>query len=141
MEKQRSLEKQLYRAGLWLLPGVAVTVPLLWIWLEGRDLSLSFCPFWLFLGMYCPGCGGTRAVHALLHGRILMSLWYHPLVFYCVVLYLAFMLSWTAARLHLFGVRQGMRFRTGYLYFMLAIVCFNFVAKNVLKFCFGIMMI
>ena len=28
------------------------------------------CPIYLWLHIYCPGCGGTRALAALLHGRL-----------------------------------------------------------------------
>lgn len=43
-------------------------------------------------GFYCPGCGGTRAVKALLHGNILESLRYHPIVVYVVALVIAYTL-------------------------------------------------
>ena len=32
------------------------------------------CLFHQMTGMHCPGCGGTRAVHALLHGHPLKAL-------------------------------------------------------------------
>jgi hypothetical protein len=34
--------------------------------------SLVFppCPLHYFTGMYCPGCGSLRAIHALLHGDL-----------------------------------------------------------------------
>jgi len=28
------------------------------------------CPFLALTHLYCPGCGGIRALHALIHGRI-----------------------------------------------------------------------
>jgi hypothetical protein len=28
------------------------------------------CPFHWLTGLYCPGCGATRALHALLHGDV-----------------------------------------------------------------------
>lgn len=28
------------------------------------------CMFHQMTGLHCPGCGGTRAMHALLHGRV-----------------------------------------------------------------------
>ena len=40
------------------------------------------CLFRIFTGLYCPGCGGTRAVKALLSGQILKSLYFHPFVLY-----------------------------------------------------------
>lgn len=53
------------------------------------DLVQAFrelpCLFRLFTGLYCPGCGGTRAVKALLRGQIGMSLYYHPFVLYLAV--------------------------------------------------------
>src|SRR5580700_9259192 len=32
-------------------------------------------------GLNCPGCGTTRALHALLNGRIVQALAYNPLAF------------------------------------------------------------
>lgn len=80
-------------------------------------------------------------MNALLHGQVIQSLWYHPLVPYTAALYLAFMVSWTVAKLHLFGLKSGMKFRPGYMYGMLVIIGVNFLLKNVLKMCFGIVMI
>lgn len=132
----------MYPVGLLFFGIAAVAIPVLRIfvlpWMESLPAG---CALWTFLGVYCPGCGGTRSVDALLHGRMLQSLWYHPLVPYCVALYLTFMLTWTAAKLHLFGIRKGLKFRVGYLYAMLVIIGVNFILKNVLKFCFGIVML
>ena len=43
------------------------------------------CIFHLLTGLYCPGCGGTRAVKYLLQGDWKNSLIYHPFVLYCVI--------------------------------------------------------
>lgn len=140
-EKQKSLEDELYPVGLLLLSVAAVVIPVLRIfvlpWMDSLPLG---CAFWTFLGVYCPGCGGTRAVKALLDGHLLESLWYHPLVMYGVVLYFSLMISWTFAKLHLFGIKRGLKFRAGYFYGMLVVIAVNFILKNVLKFCFGIVM-
>lgn len=42
------------------------------------------CLFHFITGLYCPGCGGTRAIRALFHGEILKSFCYHPFVLYAV---------------------------------------------------------
>lgn len=92
------LEKQLYLWGL-----AAPFLTLIAVWLHQRLLAPLFpfqgCIWDKMLGIYCPGCGGTRAVLALLHGKPLLSLWYHPFVLYAAVLYACFMLSHTAAGL------------------------------------------
>lgn len=38
------------------------------------------CPIHILTGILCPGCGGTRALHALLHGRLAAALELNPLV-------------------------------------------------------------
>lgn len=90
------LEKQLYLWGL-----AAPFLSFIAIWLHQKLLAPLFpfkgCIWDKMLGIYCPGCGGTRAVLALLQGKPLLSLWYHPFVLYAAVLYAGFMISHTAA--------------------------------------------
>ncbi|MGC8759863.1 MAG: DUF2752 domain-containing protein [Bryobacteraceae bacterium] len=56
------------------------------------------CPFRLCTGMSCPGCGATRAVHALLHLRFEEAWKLNPL--------------WTAAA-PLLALRAAWRMLTG----------------------------
>ena len=51
------------------------------------------CLLYYFTGLYCPGCGGTRAFMALIQGQILKSIYYHPLVVYTVACLLWFFLK------------------------------------------------
>lgn len=39
------------------------------------------CPFRLLTGLLCPGCGGTRALHALLHGDVAAAFAFNPMLF------------------------------------------------------------
>lgn len=48
-------------------------------------LRVAPCMIHRMTGYYCPGCGGTRATYALLQGKIITSLYYHPIVVYGVV--------------------------------------------------------
>jgi Protein of unknown function (DUF2752) len=38
------------------------------------------CPIFIWLHIYCPGCGGTRALAALLHGRLGDAMHWNALV-------------------------------------------------------------
>ncbi|HZO26270.1 MAG TPA: DUF2752 domain-containing protein [Chloroflexota bacterium] len=49
-------------------------IPLAWL-----TSGPSVCPFKIFTGLPCPGCGLTRSAVALLHGDLSTSLFYHPL--------------------------------------------------------------
>lgn len=52
------------------------------------------CLFHSLTGLYCPGCGGTRAVRSLLRGDLRMSFQYHPLVLYAVLVLFLEMILW-----------------------------------------------
>ncbi len=57
------------------------------------------CLFHLITGLYCPGCGGTRAVKFLLRGEVVKSFQYHPLVLYVFVVAAAELISFGLARI------------------------------------------
>lgn len=42
------------------------------------------CPLYSTTGLYCPGCGMSRAVHALMHLDLLGAFGYNPLVFFLI---------------------------------------------------------
>ena len=42
--------------------------------------STFVCPFFTATGMYCPGCGGTRAVYDLTHGDVVGAMSMNPVV-------------------------------------------------------------
>lgn len=84
------------------------------------------------LGIYCPGCGGTRAVAAFLRGDFLTSFICHPLVLYTAAVGGWFLLSQTIARISRHRLNIGMKYRDGYVWAALVIVIINFIVKNLL---------
>ncbi|MDR0974131.1 MAG: DUF2752 domain-containing protein [Ruminococcus sp.] len=63
------------------------------------------CIFSSVSGIPCMGCGGTRAVFALMHGDILASFHYHPLVIPAVIIFGVYFSS-----LFIFGKETAKRF-------------------------------
>lgn len=51
------------------------------------------CYFQSVTGLYCPGCGGTRAFFSLLRGDFVRSFMFHPAVLYVAVTYVVFMIT------------------------------------------------
>jgi len=45
-----------------------------------ETIIFPHCPFHTLTGLYCPGCGSLRAIHELLHGRIVSALDLNPLM-------------------------------------------------------------
>jgi hypothetical protein len=70
------------RKWLWLLVLGAAGV-LAWVLYRFPPDQYAFyprCAFFALTGLKCPGCGGLRAVHEILHGHFLNALDYNPLV-------------------------------------------------------------
>lgn len=94
------------------------------------------CTFYTATGYYCPGCGGTRAVTAMLRGNIFSSLYYHPFVLYISVYYIVFELSHTLDIMTK-GKIRGLRFCPLYFYIGIGIIIVQWVAKNYVRFKYG----
>lgn len=91
---------------------------------------LGPCVFHRLTGYYCPGCGGTRAVQALLAGRPFLSFCYHPFVLYGVVVCGWFMLSQTIERISGGRIEIGLHFREIYIWIAIALIITNCLIKN-----------
>lgn len=61
--------------------GVAILVTLIVMLLQQLKVLPSYpCGLRQLFGIYCPGCGGTRAMIALFHGHFLRSLVCNPAI-------------------------------------------------------------
>ncbi|AXK86860.1 DUF2752 domain-containing protein [Nocardia farcinica] len=57
--------------------------------------SYGECPVYALFGVYCPGCGGMRAVHNLTDGRVLDSLHSNLLALPLIVAFFWFVADWS----------------------------------------------
>ena len=90
------------------------------------------CLIHMLFGIYCPGCGGTRAISAFFHGHLWNSFVCHPIVPYTFLLGGWFLISQTVERVSKHKLKIGLHYRDMYLWIALAIVVLNFIVKNVL---------
>lgn len=95
------------------------------------DLAPKECAFKHATGFYCPGCGGTRAVDALLSGHFIKALIYHPFVPYCLIMWILYVGSHLLEMLRVPHIK-GMKFRTAYMWIGLVILLVNWIVKNIL---------
>ena len=59
---------------------IAVWIFLLIFNVHPTQLNNNRCYFYYNYGVFCPGCGGTRAFESMLYGNFLKSFIYHPIV-------------------------------------------------------------
>lgn len=119
------------------VPALILGIWYMWFAKTAIPEGVMTCVFQLALGLYCPGCGGTRSFHALFHGDILTAIYYHPAAVYGAGLYLFYFLSQSLMRISK-GKLWGMKLRPVYLYIMLAIIVVNFIIRNILLMFFDI---
>lgn len=132
-------EKMLY----WILVGILTLGAVIYLFLRCFDLSirLPMCALLRFTGLYCPGCGGTRAFVKLLQGKLWDSFYFHP-----VVLYGAFVGGWYVISHTIEYISRGrwcvgMRYRDIYLYIALALILLHWFTKNLFWLIGGIRLI
>ena len=87
------------------------------------------CLFQTLTGLYCPGCGGTRAIRSLLKGDLRMSFQYHPLVLYAVFVLFLEMILRAAVKRQKFSVEIRKADRI-FILAGAAIVAANWIFKN-----------
>lgn len=68
------------------------------------DSALPACPFLSITGLYCPGCGSTRSLHALGHFDVATALAMNPLLVIVLPVLAVLVLNTATARAKLPGL-------------------------------------
>lgn len=128
--KEKDFELILYLIGIVVATVLILAALLLYyIGKYNGDNFFALCYIQYFTGIYCPGCGGTRAFINLIHGNILQSMRYNIFVPYGIVVTLVFYISQTL-RFITKGRIKGVRFYKWFLYGGIIALIISFVTKN-----------
>ena len=126
----------MYELGLVAL-GICIAAVLLYFCTGFNVLEIKFpCLFNRVTHLCCPGCGGTRAMRALLKGEILKSIYDYPPLIYGVIVYIIFMVRCFLYKY--FGIKKS---KDGavvkYIYIFLALMLVQWVVKLVAQIFFN----
>ena len=134
MDRQMT-DREVYPA-VWITVTGLTVVFLIWKYVLHAP-TISGCWVYRAWHLYCPGCGGTRALMALARGHLLQALWYHPLVPVTVIWAAIYLCSQTLWRL--LG-RNGwtLHYDPRWPKWLLWLLITNWIGKNLLLVGFGI---
>jgi hypothetical protein len=111
-----------------LLITSALALLLIYFFFDARKGGFPECPFHLFTGWFCPGCGSQRSLSSLLHGNVVEAMHNNILMvlFLPLLLYSAFIhLRYAGAR------RMKLWYDPFFVKIVLAaVVCF-WILKNI----------
>lgn len=126
---QKEIEHSLYWLSLIIIPVVGACYYAIYKIADITGIeSMTQCALKGMTGIPCPGCGGTRAIRYLLHGKLLQAIYYNAFAVYCAVVYIVFFVTQTLQRLTR-GRVNGMKYRGIYLYGALVILLVQYFVK------------
>ena len=96
------------------------------------------CGFKVLFHCYCPGCGGSRALDAFLHGKILTSVLSHPTILVTFCLFMGYFLPATYTFIIKRNGKLYYKFHSVSLWILLASIVIHFVVRNLLLVIFHI---
>ncbi|MBE7178600.1 MAG: DUF2752 domain-containing protein [Mucilaginibacter polytrichastri] len=88
------------------------------------------CPFHSLTGLDCPGCGSQRAVHELLHGRLLLAADYNLLLVISLPLLLTYFLAQLFPRTAFSKPITRLFYRPFFPWMIFAVVVLFWVTRN-----------
>ena len=130
------VDKILYELCLVAL-GIMIAAVLLYICTGFSILSLKYpCLFNKLTDLPCPGCGGTRSFRALVHGDVLLCLYYYFPLLPAIIVAAVFMIRCFLYR-HL-GVRKSPDGTVvKYIYIFIGLLFVQWILKLVSQIGFG----
>ena len=97
-------------------------------------VSVPSCPFYEYLGVYCPACGGTRSFLALLSGDFLLSIYYQPVFVYTILIVGIYLILQTIDRIRGKQI-YTLPFSVDFVYAGIGLLLANWIFKNIWLLC------
>lgn len=117
----------------WVWLAVFLTALALMILFSFDPSHFGFYPrCWMYActGLYCPGCGGLRATHHLLHGELLLALRCNPL-FILALPWLAWQATWRSLHFFRKGTWPEVDFNGRTVFWLIAVMVVFSVLRNI----------
>lgn len=121
-------------AGVIFATAIAGAIAVLFFFDPARNNFFPTCAFHKLTGLYCPGCGATRALYALLHGNFSLAIKDNALFIFTLAA-LATRGAWFAAR-HFLGKPAGQFFPPVILWAFVIVAAVFTVLRNFPAFSF-----
>ena len=132
MKKQRSLNDYVYIS---VIITIITMIVFYIIYLLIGKPDIFHCSIYDKFGIYCPGCGCTRALVYLFQGDILKSLYYNPTVLYTVIVLIIYISTTTIGKLlKKNNSKYVLKYRPIFIYIGIFILIGTCIVKNLLKF-------
>jgi hypothetical protein len=117
-----------------LLPTGGIVCLCLFLGHPSEYVWFPFCPFHVWTGLYCPGCGTLRATHYLLNGQLDTAFHYQPLLISLLPI-----LALLIGRVFYENLRKTsttLPFELQLYWLILIAICLFFVLRNIPLDCF-----
>ena len=99
-----------------------------------KIIKIPECAVFKNLGIYCPGCGATRAVYSLYNGDVLKSIYYNPIIMYILIILLLYLITEGICKITKKENKFIIKDVSVYIYYGLAILLINWVIKLAILF-------
>lgn len=113
---------------------IIIVLSMFYITYFDKFIKIPECVILKTFGIYCPGCGATRAVYSLYNGDILQSIYYNPIIIYLIISLIWYLITEGICKMLKKENRFIIKDIKIYLYVGLGILLLNWIIKLVMEF-------
>ena len=113
---------------------IIILIAIVYIIYVNKFIKIPECAIYKTFGIYCPGCGATRAVYSLYYGEILKSIYYNPIILYLVIIDFWYVITEGIAKILKKENKFFVKNIKIYLYLALTILVINWGIKLLMLF-------